>query len=82
MAVPVMRQGLESNPSSGQKLERHRRKPKLLRREKSARPIKLSELARGLPANACRSCIGARAREALVSRFAALAHFGEVGRRF
>jgi SRSO17 transposase len=49
------------------------RKPKLLRRDKSARPVKLSELARGLPANTWqmvhwRECT----RGMLVSRFTAL----------
>lgn len=49
------------------------RKPKLLRRDKTARPAKLSELARGLPANAWQMVHWREGtRGALASRFAAL----------
>lgn len=49
------------------------RKPKLLRRDDTARPVKLSELARGLPGKAWKTVQWREGTKgALVSRFAAL----------
>jgi SRSO17 transposase len=49
------------------------RKPKLLRRDKSARPVKLAELAKTLPAKAWQTVRWREgAKGAMVSRFAAL----------
>jgi SRSO17 transposase len=70
-SVSVWSPGTEPLPAKG--WSGTGRKPKLLRRDKSARPVKLSELARGLPANAWQTVHWREGiKGGLVPRFAAL----------
>jgi SRSO17 transposase len=70
-STSVWAPGTEPLPAKG--WSGNGRKPKLLRRDSTVKPVKLSELAKGLPANAWETV---RWREgtkgAMVSRFAAL----------